>query len=271
VTTSTKESVGRILASKVPEVTLVFWITKILTTGMGESLSDFLAKQLGPLLALSLAALALAIALFAQFRLRRYVAGVYWVAVVMVSVFGTMAADGLHIVVGVPYAISATVFAVALAAILTAWYLTERTLSIHSITTTRREIFYWATVMATFALGTAVGDLTASTLHLGYLPSAIGFTLLFFVPAVAFWAFKMNAVVAFWFAYVVTRPLGASYADWLASSHAHGGLGLGTGPTSLILTTAIAIFVVVLSLRGRKSTFPSATKVDLRPLRQAEE
>lgn len=237
--------------NKVPEVTAAFWIIKVLTTGMGESTSDFLAQRLGPFPAVGLAGAALVAALVAQLTVRRHITWLYWTTVVMVSVFGTMAADVLHVGLGVPYAMSTTLYAVALAVIFGAWYAVEGTLSIHSVRTVRREVFYWAAVLATFALGTATGDLTASTLHLGYLPSALAFAVLIAIPAVAHrWA-HLNAVFAFWFAYVVTRPLGASFADWAAVSPTREGLGFGTGPVSLALAAAIVLLVGALTLRRR--------------------
>ena len=172
--------------SKVPEVTLIFWITKILTTGMGETTSDFLNQKWDPKIMVSLSGLVLAGVIWVQFRAPRYSAWLYWAAVVMVSVFGTMCADVLHVAFGVPYAVSTVFFAVALVAIFVLWYRVEGTLSIHSITTPRRELFYWLTVVTTFALGTAVGDLTATTLKLGYFSSGVMFAVLFAVPAVAY-------------------------------------------------------------------------------------
>jgi uncharacterized membrane-anchored protein len=187
-------------------------------------------------------------ALVMQFRVRRYMAWVYWTAVVMVAVFGTMAADGLHIELHVPYTVSTPFFAVALAVIFVAWYWSEKTLSIHSIYTRCREMFYWATVLATFALGTAAGDLTALTLHLGFLASGILFTVVIAIPAVAYWRFNLNPVVAFWFAYIATRPLGASYADWMAVPRSLSGLNMGRGPVSLGLTIVIVGFVSYLAM-----------------------
>jgi uncharacterized membrane-anchored protein len=169
----------------------------------------------------------------------------------MVSVFGTMAADVLHVGIGVPYAVSTAFFAVALAAVFVAWWVAERTLSVHEITTARREGFYWAAVMATFALGTAAGDLTATSLGLGYLGSGLLFLLVFAVPGVVFAATRRGAVPLFWIAYVTTRPLGASFADQLAVSPARGGAGLGTGPVSAALLLVLVVLVAVLSLRGR--------------------
>jgi uncharacterized membrane-anchored protein len=235
-------------ASKVPEVTVAFWITKALTTGMGESSSDYLVHRLPPILAVALGAIALAISLAIQFAAPRYVPWAYWLAVAMVGVFGTMAADVLHVGLGVPYLVSTAFFAVALVAIFGLWYRSEKTLSIHSIHTRRREVFYWAAVMTTFALGTAAGDMTAVTLHLGYLASGVMFAVVIAVPALAHWRFGMNPILAFWFAYIATRPLGASFADWMGVSHVRGGLDLGAGPVSLALAALIIGFVIYLSV-----------------------
>jgi uncharacterized membrane-anchored protein len=246
-------------ASKVPyRITAYFWIIKILTTAMGEALADFLAFRYSPVLAGVVGTVVFAVALVLQFRARRYRVWIYWFAVAMVAVWGTLAADGLHIKLGVPYALSSAFFAVCLAAVFIAWYATERTLSIHSITTPRREVFYWATVLATFALGTAVGDLTATTLHLGFLTSGLMFTVLICLPALAYWKLGLNSVLAFWIAYVLTRPLGASYADWLGVPHRYGGVGLGRGLVALILTIVIVGFVAYLAVT-RKDVQPDET------------
>ncbi|WNM31637.1 hypothetical protein RKE30_15070 [Streptomyces sp. Li-HN-5-11] len=237
----------RRMANKVPEVTVYFWIIKVLTTGMGETASDFLAHLLGPVPAVALGGLALVASLALQFAVRRYVAWIYWTAIVMVSVFGTMAADFLHVGLGVPYIVSTPVFMAALAAVFALWYTVERTLSIHSIHTRRREAFYWAAVLATFALGTAAGDLTATT-GLGYLGSVVLFGVAICVPALAHRGGTLGAVTAFWTAYVITRPLGASIADWMAVSPARGGLGLGLGPVTLSWTVAILGFVGYLAV-----------------------
>ncbi|MDH6124596.1 hypothetical protein [Kitasatospora sp. GP82] len=229
--------------SKVPEVTALFWIIKVLTTGMGETASDYLAHVMDPMIAVALGGLGLVVALAVQFSVRRYVAWIYWTAIVMVSVFGTMAADVLHVALNVPYLVSTPFFLLALAAIFGAWYATERTLSIHSIHTRRREAFYWATVLATFALGTAAGDLTAVTMNLGYLDSAVLFAVLIAVPALAHRWMGLGAIPAFWAAYVLTRPLGASLADWMALPHSRGGLGLGLGPVTMGWTLAILALV----------------------------
>jgi uncharacterized membrane-anchored protein len=179
----------------------------------------------------------------------------------MVSVFGTMAADVVHVVAGVPYAVSTVVFAVLLAVVLVTWHRSEGTLSIHSIDTPRRERFYWATVLTTFALGTAAGDLTAGTLSLGYFSSGVLFAAAIAVPAAARLA-GLNAVAAFWWAYVLTRPLGASFADWMGAGTSHGGLGWGTGPVSLGLAALIAAAVGRLALQdaaGRGAVRPGET------------
>jgi uncharacterized membrane-anchored protein len=233
---------------KVPEVTVFFWIIKLLTTAMGETTSDYLVHQFDPVIAVALGGIGLVIALVLQFFVRRYVAWIYWLAAVMVAIFGTMAADVLHIGLGIPYLVSTACFTAALAVIFVVWYLSEKTLSIHSIYTRRRELFYWATVMATFALGTAVGDMTATTLGLGYFSSGVLFTALIAVPALDYWLFGLNEIVAFWFAYIVTRPLGASLADWAGKPSNLGGLGLGTGQVSLGLTILIIGFISYLTV-----------------------
>ncbi|MEU6657709.1 hypothetical protein [Streptomyces sp. NPDC046821] len=242
----------RRMANKVPEVTVYFWVIKVLTTGMGETASDWMARTLGPIPAVALGGLAFVAALAVQFSLRRYVAWVYWTAVVMVSVFGTMAADILHVGLGVPYTLSTPAFMVVLAAVFFIWHASEGTLSIHSIRTRRRETFYWATVLATFALGTAAGDLTAG-IGLRYLGSAVLFAAAICVPAVAFRAGVLNAVGAFWAAYVITRPLGASLADWMALGQARGGLGFGLGPVTLAWTVAILGLVAYMAVTKRES------------------
>ena len=237
--------------SKVPEVTAFFWIVKALTTAMGESTSDFLVHALVPEIAVVLGGIAFVVALYIQLAKDRYVPWAYWLAVAMVGVFGTMAADVLHVGLGVPYIASTTFYAIALAAVFRLWYVSEGTLSIHSITTLRRELFYWAAVLATFALGTAAGDLTAVTLGLGYFGSVVLFAAVIAVPALGYFRFAWNPILSFWFAYVVTRPLGASVADWLAVSHARGGLALGTGPVSLVIAAVIAGFVYYLTQTGK--------------------
>jgi uncharacterized membrane-anchored protein len=233
---------------KVPEITVAFWITKILTTAMGESVSDYSIRVLGPALAISIGGTLFLAALIAQFVVRRYIAGVYWFAIVMVSIFGTMVADSLHVGLGVPYWAAGLGFATILALVFVFWRLSQKSLSIHSIITTPREFFYWAAVLSTFALGTSLGDLTAYTFHLGVLISGIMFIVIILLPLIAWWKFKLNPIFAFWFAYVTTRPLGASFADYGAILPEHGGLGLGTGTMSLILSSAVLVFVVYLGI-----------------------
>jgi uncharacterized membrane-anchored protein len=239
----------RPVLNRVPRVTAMFWIVKVLTTGMGETTSDFFVKRFPPEIVVPIAFVVLVAMLVAQFRLRRYVAAVYWTTALAVSVFGTMAADVLHVGLGVPYYMSTIGFAIVLAAVFALWYAVEHTLSVHAITTRRREWFYWAAVLTTFALGTAAGDWTAVSLGLGYLASGIVFAAVIALPALAHRFLGLNAVLAFWFAYVITRPLGASFADWLAVSPARGGLDLGPGPVSLVALAVFAVLVGVLAVR----------------------
>ena len=231
------------IARKVPEITVYFWIIKLLTTAMGEVTSDFFVHRFNPIIAVIFGGIALIVALILQFWVKKYVAWVYWLAVVMVAIFGTMVADVLHIGFGIPYIVSTVFFAVSLAVVFLVWYKTENTLSIHSINTFRREMFYWAAVITTFALGTAAGDMTAITLGLGYFASGVMFTILFFLPALAYKLIKLNSILVFWIAYILTRPLGASFADWIGKPQGLSGLGVGTGTVSIFLTVLIVIFV----------------------------
>ncbi|HEX2911489.1 MAG TPA: hypothetical protein VH186_11830 [Chloroflexia bacterium] len=239
---------GEKLIRKVPEVTVLFWVIKLLSTGMGETTSDFLVKEINPIIGVMLGGAGFVAALVLQLAVRRYIPWVYWLAVVMVAIFGTMVADVIHVELGIPYLISTGGFLVALAVIFLTWYRTEKTLSIHSIYTFRRELFYWATVCATFALGTAAGDMTATTLGLGYLDSGILFAVIIAIPALGYFFFGLNEIIAFWFAYIITRPLGASFADWMGRATDLGGLGWGTGQVSLVLAVIIAMLVGYLSV-----------------------
>ena len=236
------------VAAKVPEITVLFWVIKVLTTGTGEAASDFLAAG-NLVLAAAVGLAGFLVAMWVQFRAPRYSAVRYWFAVLMVAVFGTMAADALHVVLGVPYGASTAFYAVALAVVFVLWRRTEGTLSIHSIATRRRELWYWLTVLLTFALGTAAGDLTAFVLHLGYLGSAVLFAVVIAIPAIA-WRAGLNPVATFWTAYVVTRPLGASVADWLGKRHALGGLGWGDGTVTVVATLGIAVLVAWVAATG---------------------
>ncbi len=237
--------------NKVPQITLSFWVAKILSTAMGEATSDFLVFHTNKYLAVLGGALTFLIVLILQFRTRRHVPAMYWLLVVVVSIFGTMVADVVHVVLGVPYLISTIVFAVGLFAILWMWNATERTLSIHTVETPRREAFYWATVIATFALGTAAGDLTAATLGMGYLNSAILFTVLFALPGIAYFAFGLNEVAAFWTAYILTRPMGASFADWFDKPIPTSGLGYGSPAVAMALTAAVGAAILFICVRQR--------------------
>lgn len=257
MTTTAPTRAGSDLAAKVPAITVLFWIIKTLTTGMGEALSDFLAHT-NLLAAIAVGVLGLAGALWLQILSRRYTAPVYWSAVAMVAVFGTMAADGLHLV-GLPYALSTLLSLLAVGVLFFVWHRSEGTLSIHSITTRRRELFYWATVLASFALGTAAGDLTALQLQRGYLSSVAIFGVAIAVPAIGWRFFRLNPVVAFWIAYVLTRPLGASFADWLGKPASHGGgLGFGDGTLAAGAVAVIAVLVGYLTVRRTDVQTPDA-------------
>lgn len=232
---------------KVPELTIFFWIIKLLSTALGESTSDYLVFHINPYIAVILGAIGLVASLLLQLYVKRYIAWIYWLAVVMVAVFGTMAADVLHVGFGIPYYISSIFFSVSLAIIFAVWYFVEKTLSIHSIHTLRRELFYWATVMATFALGTAVGDMTAATFGLGYLLSGVLFAVIFIIPGLGYKKLKWNAIFSFWFAYIITRPFGASFADYFGKPIL-GGVGFGDEIVSVVLAALIIIFVIYLTI-----------------------
>ncbi len=255
-------------ALRVPEITVYFWVIKALSTALGESTSDYLVHVMNPVLAVGLGFVFFVGALVLQFSVRRYIAWTYWLAVVMVGVFGTMAADVLHVGFGVPYIASTILYAVLLAAVFIVWGRTEKTLSIHSIDTPRREIFYWLAVVATFAMGTALGDMAAVTAHLGYLASGLLFAAVIAIPAIGFWLLRWNAVFSFWFAYVATRPLGASFADWVGKPHSVGGLGVGDGPVVLVLAIAIFCLVAFLAVTRRDvqgATAPAVPGAACRP------
>jgi uncharacterized membrane-anchored protein len=241
------------MLNKVPEVTLYFWVIKVLCTTVGETAADFLNDTLGFGLTNTTYVMSavLADALVFQFRLRRYVPGVYWLAVVLISIVGTLITDNLTDNFGVSLVTTTVVFSVLLAATFGVWYASERTLSIHTIVTTRREGFYWLAVLFTFALGTAAGDLTAERLAVGYWQSALLFGGLIAVVYVAHVRFALNAILAFWIAYILTRPLGASIGDFLSQPRADGGLGLGTTVTSVVFLLTILVVVVFLTITKR--------------------
>ena len=243
-----KKLLNRKTLRKVPEITIFFWIIKLLTTAMGESVSDFLVHHMNPIIAVILAALSLIIILIIKLFVKKYIAWIYWLTASMVAVFGTMAADVVHIVIGIPYLFSTIFFAITLIIIFFIWYKFEKTLSIHSIITLRKELFYWATIITTFALGTAMGDMTAATFDWGYLLSGIVFGILFILPIIGYKFLKLNEVMTFWLAYIITRPFGASFADWFGRTPDLGGIGFGTGKTSLVLTILIIIFITYLTI-----------------------
>jgi uncharacterized membrane-anchored protein len=251
------QSIGRQMLNKVPKVTIFFWIIKILSTTVGETAADFLNTNLN--LGLTNTSLVMSglllITLFFQFRARKYVPGIYWLAVVLISIVGTLISDNLTDNLGVPLETTTIIFTIALLVTFGAWYASEKTLSIHSIYTTKREAFYWLAILFTFALGTAAGDLTAETFNLGYWVSAVMFAALIGVVTIAHFGFKMNGVLAFWLAYILTRPLGASFGDYLSQPHDEGGLGLGTVGTSALFLVTILSLVIYLT-RTRKDEIP---------------
>ncbi|WP_052226307.1 COG4705 family protein [Microbacterium mangrovi] len=233
---------------RVPDPTPLFWATKAVSTALGEAASDFSIHVMPPVVAVLCGFAAFVVALVIQLGRRRYTPWAYWLTVAMVGVFGTMAADVVHVAFGVPYPLSTLFYALVLAAVFVLWRRTEGTLSVHEVTTTRRELFYWAAVVATFAMGTALGDFTAYGLGLGYVASIALFAVLILVPAIGYRFWRWNAVFSFWFAYVVTRPLGASVADWLAKPEAVGGLGLGGGWVTLAFAAVMVVLVGLMYL-----------------------
>lgn len=235
------------LAAKVPEVILLFWVVKIMTTAGGEVTSDYL-KTYGNLKGGGIEVLVIVVGLVLQFATRRYRAFAYWFLAYAIAITGTGVSDFLHLDAHIPYLGTTLLWAVILAGIFLVWYRNEGTLSIHSITTQRREGYYWATVFATFALGTALGDFTASSLNLGYLSSGILFTAVILIPAVARWQMGLNGITAFWMSYVVTRPLGASFSDYISKPQELSGINFGNGPTAIVFAVAVALLVSYLAV-----------------------
>ncbi len=245
-----RQSEAQTMLNKVPEITLFFWIIKVLCTTVGETGADFLNTKLNLGLdgvTLIIGAM-LAVTLFFQFRLKKYIPAIYWLAVVLISIVGTLITDNLTDNLGVSLTISTIVFAVILSIVFVVWYKKEKTLSIHTIFTSKREAFYWLAVLFTFALGTAAGDLLAETIDIGYLLSAVVFGALIAAVATSRFVFKVNAVLAFWLAYILTRPLGASIGDYLSQDLGDGGLGLGTVITSVIFLVTILATVIYLTV-----------------------
>jgi uncharacterized membrane-anchored protein len=260
MTTAAYERLARLdrrrMLNKVPEVTLYFWVIKVLATTVGETAADYLNDHLG--LGLSTTSYIMTVLLIAalvlQFRYREYVPPVYWAAVVLISIVGTLITDNLTDGLGVSLITTTVAFSIALAATFSIWYAKERTLSIHTIVTTRREAFYWLAILFTFALGTAAGDLTAERLAIGYWQSALLFGSAIAVVALAHYRFGLNPVAAFWAAYVLTRPLGASIGDFLSQPTSDGGLGLGTTETSVLFLATILSLVAFLTVTRRDRT-----------------
>lgn len=242
---------GRQMLNKVPEVTIYFWIIKVLATTVGETAADLLSTRLG--LGLTVTSYVMAAcfvaALVTQLRYRRYTPWIYWLTVVLISVVGTLISDNLVDNLGVPLETTTIAFGIALLITFSSWFFVERTLSIHTIFTTRRELFYWAAILFTFALGTSAGDLASEGLNLGYGEAALIFAGLIALVAFGYYALGMNGIASFWVAYILTRPLGASCGDLLSQPVADGGLGLGTLITSVLFLTIIVVLVAYLSWR----------------------
>ncbi|MBS1887852.1 MAG: hypothetical protein JSU06_11760 [Actinobacteria bacterium] len=241
------------MLNKVPEITLYFWIIKILCTTVGETFADNLNENLGLGLTNTsyiMGAVLIAV-MVAQFRSRRYIPGIYWLAVVLISVVGTLISDNLVENYGVTLETTTAAFSICLISVFAVWFWSERTLSVHTIVTSKREVFYWLTILFTFALGTSAGDLISEKLALGYLPTVGIFAGIIALVAFCHFALRMNAILSFWLAYIMTRPLGASIGDYLASPKAAGGLGLGTTMTSILFLSTILALVIFLAVSKR--------------------
>jgi uncharacterized membrane-anchored protein len=258
-------SLGRQMLNKVPEITLYFWVIKILCTTVGETAADLMNEELGLGLTNTtyIMTAGLIAVLIAQFRSRKYIPGIYWLAVVFISIVGTLITDNLVDNAGVELQTTTIIFSAALALVFAVWYWSERTLSVHTIVTTRREAFYWLAILFTFALGTSAGDLFAEKLELGFLPSAGIFAGAIAIIAIAHLRFKLNAILAFWIAYILTRPLGASIGDYLSQPVEETGLGLGTILTSVIFLVTILALVVYLTVTKRDLIAVSASEAQL--------
>lgn len=251
------------MLNKVPEITLIFWVIKVLSTTVGETTADFLSTTLN--LGLTVTSIFMAAALVAvlvmQLNARRYIPWIYWLTVVLVSIVGTLITDNLSDNLGVSLAITTPVFAIILSVTFMLWYARERTLSIHTIVTRRRELFYWPAILFTFALGTAAGDLMAERFNLGYFPSLLIFATMIGLVTGCHYVFKANAVLCFWLAYILTRPLGASCGDLLSQPVSDGGLGLGTTLTSAVFLMVILGLVRLLTIEDRRTMAPETMDV----------
>lgn len=263
----TNPATGQRMLNKVPEVTVLFWVIKVLATTVGETAADLLSEKLklGESRTGLVMAIVLAIVMLFQFRAKKYIPSIYWLVVVLISIVGTLISDNLVDNLGVPLQVTTTLFSIALAATFSIWYFCEKTLSIHTIFTTRRETFYWLTILFTFALGTSGGDLLSEALKWGYLNSSFIFAGAIGLVAIGYYFFKLNAVAAFWMAYILTRPLGASLGDLLSQRHAVGGFGFGTVKTSVLFLFTIASLVLYLGFTRIDQTpafGPSASIAD---------
>ncbi len=260
---ATKAPAVRQLLNKVPEITIWFWVIKVLATTVGETAADFLSNtlNLGLTNTIYLTGLLLVVALAAQIRSRQYLPALYWTTVVLISIAGTLITDQMVDGFGIALTTTTIGFSVALAVAFTVWFASERTLSIHSILTPRREAFYWSAILCTFALGTAAGDLIAEHLNLGYWRSALLFAVAIALVSLAFAQRRLNAVLAFWAAYVLTRPLGASLGDYVSQARADGGLGLGTVGTSAVFIATILGVVIYLTTTGKDQAPPVRLEV----------
>ena len=260
-----QERDGVILFNKVPQLTLVFWIIKILATTVGETAADVLSTtfKLGTVVTSYVMAALLIVSLIFQLRAKRYVPPIYWLVVVFISVVGTLISDNLVDNMGISLVTTSIIFAVALILVFIAWYATEHTLSVHTIVTLRRELFYWAAILFTFSLGTSAGDLISERLGQGYLVAGLIFAAGIALIVIAYRFFHLNAVLAFWLAYILTRPLGASLGDLLTAAKEDGGLGLGTIPVSAVFFAVIVVLVIYLT---RKENKEIALTVDNRPV-----
>ncbi len=255
ILTATQAPAPRDFLNKVPEITLIFWIVKIMATTVGETGADFLIFNfhVGLTNTSLIMGAALLIVLYAQIRAKAYIPWLYWVAVVMISIVGTLITDNLTDNFNVPLTYSTAAFSVLLAATFAAWFASERTLSIHTIYSLKRELFYWAAILFTFALGTAAGDLLAESVGLGYVVSGLIFAALIAAVAVARFVFRVNGVLTFWLAYILTRPFGASFGDYVSQSTANGGLGFGVVTTSAVFLAIIIALVAVLTVQKHKA------------------
>ncbi len=252
-----KANATKKMLNKVPEITFFFWIIKIMATTVGETAADFLSEtmKLGLTGTSYVMGALLLILLIIQIRAKKYVPALYWTVVVFLSVVGTLISDNLVDNLGVSLTTTSILFGSALAVVFIWWYLSERTLSVHTIDTTKRELFYWAAILFTFSLGTSAGDLIAESSGLGYAYAALLFAAVIGLVFLAYYYLKMNAILAFWLAYIFTRPLGASMGDLLSQPIKEGGLGLGTTVTSIAFLLIILSLVIYLTIKQKKK-FP---------------